>query len=97
MKVQANLEVTKMQYDYKITFRQNQPFNINHINRVCNQHPNNKFLIEVENTKNISSYMIRQLPSNVIIRIAGGYDEQKVRNGHFTGNGYIDSVIYTRN
>ena len=86
-----------MQYDYKITFSQNQPFDINYINRLCNQHPNNKYLIEVENTKNISSHMLRQLPHNVIIRIAGGYDEQKVKNGYFKGNGYYDSVIYTRN
>lgn len=82
---------------YKITFSLNETFDINYIKNVCNQYPNSKILVEVQNTKGISSSMIRQLGSNVAIRIAGGFDEDRCKNGHFTGNGYTESVIYTRN
>lgn len=84
-------------YQYKITFKLNEPFDINYIKNVCNQYPNFKILVEVQNTKGITSSMIRQLGSNVAIRIAGGFDETRCKNGHFTGNEYTESVIYTRN
>lgn len=93
-----------MQYDYKIKLRHNQPFDINYIKSRCNSYPHYNILVEVQNTKDISSYLIRQLPSNVYIRIAGGYDEEKVsRNRHLhysngeTGEYYENAVIYTRN
>lgn len=87
----------KYDYQYKITFKLNEPFDINYIKNVCNQYPNSKILVEVQNTKGMTSSMIRQLGSNVAIRIAGGFDEDRCKNGHFTGNGYTESVIYTRN
>ena len=87
----------KYDYQYKITFKLNEPFDINYIKNVCNQYPNFKILVEVQNTKGITSSMIRQLGSNVSIRIAGGFDEARCKNGHFTGNEYTESVIYTRN
>lgn len=99
MKIWLNLVVKTMKYDYqyKITFKLNEPFDINYIKNVCNQYPNSKILVEVQNTKGMTSSMIRQLGSNVAIRIAGGFDEDRCKNGHFTGNGYTESVIYTRN
>ncbi|MBQ6323407.1 MAG: hypothetical protein IJI22_01070 [Bacilli bacterium] len=87
----------KYDYQYKITFSLNELFDINYIKNVCNRHPNSKILVEVQNTKGMTSSMIRQLGSNVAIRIAGGFDEERCKNGHFTGNGYTESVIYTRN
>ena len=87
----------KYDYQYKITFKLNEPFDINYIKNVCNQYPNFKILVEVQNTKGITSSIIRQLGSNVAIRIAGGFDEARCKNGHFTGNEYTESVIYTRN
>lgn len=87
----------KYDYQYKITFSLNEPFDINYIKNVCNQYPNSKILVEVQNTKGMTSSMIRQLGSNVAIRIAGGFDEERCKNGHFAGNGYTESVIYTRN
>lgn len=87
----------KYDYQYKITFSLNEQFDINYIKNVCNQYPNSKILVEVQNTKGMTSSMIRQLSSNVAIRIAGGFDEERCKNGHFTGNGYTESVIYTRN
>ena len=87
----------KYDYQYKITFKLNEPFNINYIKKVCNQYPNSKILVEVQNTKGITSSMIRQLDSNIAIRIAGGFDDDRCKNGYFTGNEYTESVIYTRN
>lgn len=87
----------KYDYQYKITFKLNEPFDINYIKNVCNQYPNSKILVEVQNTKGMTSSMIRQLGSNAAIRIAGGFDEDRCKNGHFTGNGYTEAVIYTRN
>lgn len=94
----------KYDYQYKITFKLNEPFDINYIKNVCNQYPDAKILVEVQNTKGITSSMIRQLDSNVAIRIAGGYDEDRIRrrgnirfsNGE-TGEYYTSAVIYTRN
>ena len=94
----------KYNYQYKITFKLNEPFDIKHIKNVCNQYPNSKILVEVQNTKGITSSMIRQLGSNVAIRIAGGYDEERLARykGQFFGNEstddyYYNSVIYTKN
>ncbi len=91
-----------MKYDYqdKITFDSNKPFDINYIKNVCNQHPNSKILVEVQNTKGITSSMIRQLGSNIAIRIAGGYDDERCRNGFGRENGqsyYHDAVVYSKN
>ena len=99
MKIWLNLVVRAMKYDYqyKITFKLNEPFDIDYIKNVCNQYPNVKILVEVQNTKGITSSMIRQLSPNVAVRIAGGFDEERCKNGHFTGNEYTESVIYTRN
>ena len=94
----------KYDYQYKITFKLNEPFDINYIKNVCNQYPNSKILVEVQNTKGMTSSMIRQLGSNVAIRIAGGYDEERIARykGQFFGNEstddyYYNSVIYTKN
>ena len=90
-----------MKYDYKITFKLNDPFDINYIKNVCNQYPNLKILVEVQNTKGISSSMIRQLSSNVAIRIAGGYDEDRIsrfgKDIFLSSNYYTEAVIYTKN
>ena len=94
----------KYNYQYKITFKLNQPFDINYIKSICNQYPNSKILVEVQNTKGISSSMIKDLSSNVAIRVAGGYDEERITRykGHMFGNEtaedyYYNSVIYTKN
>lgn len=94
----------KYDYQYKITFKLNAPFDINYIKNVCDQHPNSKILVEVQNTKGMTSSMVRQLGSNVAIRIAGGYDEERIARykGRFFGNEstddyYYNSVIYTKN
>lgn len=94
----------KYDYQYKIAFKLNEQFDINYIKKVCNQYPNSKILVEVQNTKGITSSIIRQLEPNVSIRIAGGYDEErltrtsniKFSNGE-TGEYYNSAVIYTKN
>ena len=49
----------KYDYQYKIAFKLNEQFDINYIKKVCNQYPNSKILVEVQNTKGITSSMIR--------------------------------------
>ena len=103
MKICLNLVVKTMKYDYqyKITFKLNEPFDINYIKNVCNQYPNSKILVEVQNTKGMTSSMIRQLGSNVAIRIAGGFDAERIsrygKDLHWSSNYYNEAVIYTRN
>lgn len=94
----------KYDYQYKIAFKLNEQFDINYIKKVCNQYPNSKILVEVQNTKGITSSMIRQLEPNVSIRIAGGYNEERLtRNSNIkfgngeTGEYYNSAVIYTKN
>ena len=90
----------KYDYQYKITFKLNEPFDVNYIKNVCDQYPNSKILVEVQNTKGITSSMIRQLGSNIAIRIAGGYDDERCRNGFGRENGqsyYHDAVVYSKN
>lgn len=91
----------KYNYQYKITFSLNEPFNVNYINNICNQHSNSIILVEVQNTKGISSSMIRGLNSNVVIRIAGGYDADRIsrygKDLHWSSNYYNEAVIYTKN
>lgn len=86
-----------MEYDYKITFKLNTPFSVEYINNKCLEYPGKRILVEVCNTKGITSSMIRELNPSVAIRIAGGFDEDRCRNGYFTGNDYEKAVIYTRN
>lgn len=88
-------------YTYKITIKLNEPFDINFINNFCNQHPNDKVLVEVQNTKGISSSMIRRVNPNVAIRIAGGYDDNRIsrygKDLDWDEDYYKEAVIYTRN
>ena len=93
----------KYDYDFKIEFALNEPFDIERVNNACRQHPNSKILVEVQNTKGITSQMIRQLGPNIAIRIAGGYDQERISrygkdlNWDGAGEYYNDAVIYTRN
>jgi hypothetical protein len=87
--------VIKVNYDYKIKFGLNQPFDIIYVNDFCTKHPDKKVLVEVQNTKGISSLQLRNLTSNVLIRIAGGYDEKRVSD-NISGD-LTKAVIYTRN
>lgn len=91
-------------YQFKITFKLNQPFNVSFIQKFCREHPNSKVLVEVQNTKGISSHMIRQLDPSVGIRISGGYDQERIdryKGWVFDGEAceeyYLNSVIYSRN
>ena len=94
----------KYDYDCKLKFPLNVPFDVNYVNNYCKKYPNSKILVEIQNTKGITSNMISQLDENVGIRIAGGYDEARLNRykGAVFGNEsvedyYYNSVIYTRN
>lgn len=92
-------------FNYKLTYKLNQNFEagIDYINDFCAKHKGSKILVEVQNTKGITSSMLRRLNEDVSIRIAGGYDEEKVKlhkdeeHGGETGEYYTTAVIYTRN
>lgn len=93
-----------MNYCRKITFALNEPYDVIYVNNVCNMYPNEKILVEVQNTKGISSLDIRKTNNNVDFRIVGGYDERRVKlnkNSKYksgeTGDYYFSSVIYSKN
>ena len=93
------------EYRAMLTFEPNEPFDINEVIRFCNKYPNQKLLIQVENTKGITSNEISKLPLNVSIRIAGANNEQRLENykdvkyvsGETCEEMHFKSVIYTRN
>ena len=76
---------------------------INEINKSKTLNPQEKILIEVPDTKGISSYFLNMLNQDVHIRIAGAYDRERVdrlrnvryKNGE-TGEYYYSAVIYTK-
>ena len=66
-------------------------------------HPQQKILIEIPNTKGISSELLKTLNKDVSIRIEGGYDKERanrlgqIKDFHETTGIYCTtSVIYTR-
>ena len=94
----------KFDYDGKIYFKPGQSFDINYVKNICKNNPNKKLLIEVQNTKGITSSMIKELGDNIAFRIAGGYDEERVnrkKNTLYTsgetGEYFISAVIYSKN
>lgn len=93
-------------YNYKVD--DSHPFDIKRINNACDFYAPKTVLVELPNTKGISSYMIRQLRDNVHIRIAGGYDEKHLRDyantiwkdenySETTQEFMYEAVIYSRN
>ncbi len=88
----------------KITFELNEPFELDYVKQLTSKSPNSNILIEIQNTRGITSNQIKQLDPNVKIRIAGGYDKDRVERNKdvvfqsgATGQYYVDAVTYTRN
>lgn len=96
-----------MEYNYQQRFRfLSSPFNIEIANKFCGEHPNDKVLFEVKNTKGMTSSMLKQLKQNAAIRVVGGYDYKKINGINSFYNGKQEkfvkelchnSVIYSRN
>lgn len=90
-----------MQYDYKISFELDEPFDVSYVNNFCMRNRGKRILVEVQNTRDITSNMLKQLIPDVKIRIAGGYDQERIdrygKDINFSSNYYKDAVIYTRN
>ena len=87
-------------YQYKVTFRLDQPFSVDYVNYLCTIYPNRRILVEVQSTKGISSSMIKRLKRNVSIRIAGGYDEDRISRFGIDlawGDYYNNAVISVNN
>ena len=91
-------------YDRKFEIKTLTPSVIQQLNAMRQQNPSQRILIEIPNTKGISSDLLKTLDSRVSIRIAGAYDKERVsrlgnvqyKNGE-TGQYYTDAVIYSRN
>lgn len=91
-------------FDVKFTPDTLTPSAIQRLNNIKRSDPSQKILVDIPNTKGISSEMLKTLDPGVSIRIAGAYDEERVKrlggvkysNGE-TGQYYTDAVIYSRN
>lgn len=91
-------------YDRKISLTTLNSRTIAKINALKSQNPRQKILIEIPNTKGISSQLLNTLNQDISIRIVGAYDKERVdrlgnvqyKNGE-TGEYYTSAVIYTRN
>lgn len=76
---------------------------INHLNTMLEQNPHQTILVEIPNTKGVSSNLLRQLNPRVSLRIAGAYDDKRIqrygktkyKNGE-TGEYYTTAVIYKK-
>ena len=95
-----------MKYDHKVIIEDNKKINdqlIKQINELYTSHPNLKIVMEISSTKYLSSNLIKKLPKDLLIRVAGGYDKErvarnknKIYNTGETGIFYEEAVIYTR-
>ncbi len=91
-------------FDRKIELKTLTPSVIQQLNAIREQNPSQKILVEIPNTRGISSKLLKTLDSRISIRIAGAYDKDRVsRLGGVryddgeTGQYYTDAVIYSRN
>lgn len=62
-------------YDRQISLTTLDSSTINQINVLKSQNPQQKILIEIQNTKGISSQLLNTLNQDIYIRIEGGYDK----------------------
>ncbi len=94
-----------MNFSRKFKFDTLDESTINYINNIANS-GNDNILIEIPNTKGISSNLIRKLDNKVSIRVVGGYTDEVVNNmrnvvwGNTSFSAYdtyYNSVIYTKN
>lgn len=96
-----------MKYDYKKVITDNKTINDHTISAFVEaneKYPNVRILIELASTKYLSSELLKKLPKGILIRVAGGYDAERIkRRGNLTfsngetGSYYDEAVIYTRN
>jgi len=95
-----------MKYDHKVIIDDNKKINeelIKQIKELYMSYPTLKIVMEISSTKHLSSDIIKQLPKNLLIRVSGGYDSERVKrnknkmyeNGE-SGIFYEEAVIYTR-
>ena len=91
-------------YDKKYVFEHLHPRNIEQLNELKRRYPSLNILVEIPNTQDLSSEMLKKLDKRIAIRVAGGYDKNRIdncndiqyENGE-TGEYFTTAVIYTRN
>lgn len=84
-------------YAYKYTFGDGDYFDVDSVNDFCMRHPYVNKLVEVANTRGISSSDLKRLDPSIMIRIAGGYDKYRLEHAPQSQDYLYSSVIYTRN
>lgn len=91
-------------YDKKYVFENLRPRNIEQLNELKRRYPNLNVLVEIPNTYDLSSEMLKKLDKRIAIRVAGGYDKNRIDNCNDikyddgeTGEYFTTAVIYTRN
>ena len=67
------------------------------VNEYISKYPREEYIIELDNTKGITSEMLKKLDPWVRIRVATGYDKVKLRAYEKKFGYYYDAVIYSRN
>lgn len=89
--------MTKYGYTFRINALSNN--NIEYLNTLYKNRPNQRVLLCAENTKALSSEMLNKLPPSVDIRIAGGFTEDRVeRNKNLKyNNGESGEIYWTAN
>ncbi len=94
-----------IKYDRTFNFNTIDQKVIDYVNEIKKNNPGITILINIPNTKGISSELLKGLDSKVCIRIAGGNDNDRLEkrknvvfnNGETAEEYYWDAVIYTRN
>ena len=82
-------------YIYKLKTDNLDEEKIQKLNNLCYNNPGYKILVNIDNTRGLSSQMLMMLNSNVDIRVAGGYTEEKMQVPRYQE--FETKVIYTRN
>ena len=67
-------------YDKKYVFENLRPRNIEQLNELKRRYPNLNVLVEIPNTYDLSSEMLKKLDKRIAIRVAGGYDKNRIDN-----------------
>lgn len=73
---------------------------LNQIKIKCMQYPPSTIIIDIPNTKGLTADILKQLPADINIRVAGGHTEERLNNykdDPSKRKDYFERGIYTRN
>ena len=73
---------------------------LNQIKIKCKQYPPSTIIIEIPNTNGLTADILKQLPEDIHIRVAGGHTSERLdnyKNDPSKRKDYFERGIYTRN